>query len=38
MIATQLSKRRGELICEDKNERVLIGGKAKIYLIGRIWI
>ena len=38
MIAIQLSKRRGELICEDKNERVLIGGKAKIYLKGRIWI
>ena len=38
MIAIQLSKRRGELICEDKNERVLIGGKAKIDLKGRIWI
>ena len=38
MTAIQLSKRRGELICERKNKRVLIGGKAKIYLKGSIWI
>ena len=38
MSAIQLSKRRGELICEEKNKRVLISGKAKIYLKGSIWI
>ena len=38
MTAIQLSERRGELICEDKNKRVLIGGKAKIYSKGSMWI
>tara|TARA_B100001057_G_scaffold926_1_gene896 strand:+ start:27815 stop:28639 length:825 start_codon:yes stop_codon:yes gene_type:complete len=38
MMAIQLSQRKGELTCEDKNERVLISGKAIIYSIGNIWI
>ena len=38
MMAIQLSERKGELACEDKNERVLISGKAIIYSIGNIWI
>ena len=38
MMAIQLSERKGELACEDKNERVLISGKATIYSIGNIWI
>ncbi len=35
-IANQLSKRGGELFCEFKNDRCLIGGNAKLYLTGEI--
>lgn len=38
MKAKQLSKRTGELICEYKNDRVLIGGKAVTYMVGDILI
>ncbi|MDP4291562.1 MAG: PhzF family phenazine biosynthesis protein [Bacteroidota bacterium] len=38
LTALQLSKRRGELICEVKDLRVLISGKAVTYLIGEIAI
>ena len=34
--ATQLSKRGGQLVCEYKNDRCLIGGKARLYLTGEI--
>lgn len=36
MVAHQLSKRGGQLICEFKNDRCLIGGKARLYLTGEI--
>jgi len=36
--AFQLSERKGELFCEQKGNRVLIGGKAKTFLIGNIYI
>lgn len=36
MIANQLSIRGGQLLCEYKNERCLIGGKARLYLTGEI--
>jgi PhzF family phenazine biosynthesis protein len=36
--AYQLSKRKGELFCENKGNRVLIGGKAKTFLVGEIFI
>jgi len=38
MTAQQLSKRGGELICEMTDDRVLIGGKAVVYLRGEIEI
>ncbi|MDG2372036.1 MAG: PhzF family phenazine biosynthesis protein [Flavobacteriaceae bacterium] len=38
MKAIQLSKRKGELLCVNNNDRVLITGKAKIYSKGNIWI
>ena len=38
MKAFQLSKRKGELFCVNKGERVLITGNAKIYSRGIIWI
>ena len=38
MRALQLSKRKGELICVEYGDRVLISGQAKIYLKGSIWI
>lgn len=38
LTALQLSKRRGELVCELKGQRVLISGKAVTYLIGEIEI
>ena len=36
--AKQLSLRGGELFCENLDERVLIGGKAELYMKGRIEI
>jgi PhzF family phenazine biosynthesis protein len=36
MTARQLSKRGGQLWCEDAGERVKIGGKAVLYLKGEI--
>jgi PhzF family phenazine biosynthesis protein len=36
MIANQLSKRGGKLICVNQGERCLIGGKAQLYLTGEI--
>ena len=36
MHAEQLSERGGVLYCEDKNDRVLIGGNAIEYLKGEI--
>ena len=36
LISTQLSKRGGQLFCEFKNDRCLIGGKARLYLTGEI--
>jgi len=36
MIANQLSKRGGRLICVSQDERCLIGGKAQLYLTGEI--
>lgn len=38
MKAKQLSKRGGEIICKYQANRCLIGGKAKLYLVGDIWI
>ena len=36
LVANQLSKRGGQLLCEFKNERCIIGGKARLYLTGEI--
>lgn len=36
LTAKQLSKRGGELFCELKQERCLIGGNAKLYMTGEI--
>jgi PhzF family phenazine biosynthesis protein len=36
MIARQLSKRGGQLWCELKEDRCIIGGKAQLYLVGEI--
>ena len=38
MNAKQLSKRGGVLYCEDKGDRVIIGGKAKTYFVGTVFI
>ncbi len=38
MHARQLSKRGGELLCRYNGERSLIGGKAKLYLTGEIFL
>ena len=37
LFARQISERGGELNCQDKNDRVLISGKAKTYSIGNLW-
>jgi len=37
MIAHQLSRRGGKLVCELQNDRSLIGGKARLYLTGEIF-
>lgn len=36
--AAQLSARGGELVCEVKDDRVLIGGKAVLYMKGEIFL
>ena len=36
LIANQLSERGGHLVCEFKDDRCLIGGKARLYLTGEI--
>jgi PhzF family phenazine biosynthesis protein len=36
--AVQLSRRRGELFCQDKGERVLISGRARTYSAGKIFL
>jgi PhzF family phenazine biosynthesis protein len=36
--AQQISRRRGELSCEDRGDRVLIGGQAVLYLRGEITV
>lgn len=36
--AVQLSERRGRLTCEKADDRILISGKARTYLVGEIFI
>ena len=38
LTAIQISDRTGKLYCQDKGDRVIIGGEAKTYLIGNIWV
>ncbi|MDB2451056.1 PhzF family phenazine biosynthesis protein [Gammaproteobacteria bacterium] len=38
LIAMQLSERGGVLSCEDKGERVIIGGKVTLYMKGEIYV
>lgn len=38
MVARQLSKRGGKLVCINRGERCLIGGKAKLYMTGEIHV
>jgi PhzF family phenazine biosynthesis protein len=38
MIARQLSKRGGKIICSYNDDRCLIGGEAQLYLVGEIYI
>lgn len=37
LTARQLSERGGDLTCEDREQRCLIGGKARLYLTGEIF-
>jgi PhzF family phenazine biosynthesis protein len=36
LTAQQISERGGQLVCEFKNDRCMIGGKARLYLTGEI--
>ncbi|WP_114821591.1 PhzF family phenazine biosynthesis protein [Chryseobacterium sp. KLBC 52] len=38
LFARQISERGGELYCENKNERVIVAGKAQTYSAGHFWI
>lgn len=38
LVARQLSARKGYLHCEDRGERVIISGEARLYMEGRIFI
>ena len=38
LLARQLSARGGELVCEDRGERVIIAGRAALYLEGAIHV
>lgn len=37
MTAKQVSERGGTLYCENKMQRVLIGGEARVFSIGKLW-
>lgn len=37
LVALQLSDRVGRLICEDRDDRVIISGEARTYSIGSLW-
>ncbi|OJY99963.1 MULTISPECIES: PhzF family phenazine biosynthesis protein [Sphingobacterium] len=38
LFSRQLSEREGQLYCENKNDRVIVAGKARTYSQGFIWI
>lgn len=38
LFSRQLSEREGQLYCENKDERVIVAGKARTYSQGHIWI
>ncbi|MBR8535504.1 PhzF family phenazine biosynthesis protein [Carboxylicivirga sediminis] len=38
LTAFQVSERRGILYCKDLDERVLISGRARTYMVGHIWV
>ncbi|WP_430811029.1 MULTISPECIES: PhzF family phenazine biosynthesis protein [unclassified Carboxylicivirga] len=38
LLAMQLSSRGGTLYCKDQGSRVMIGGNARTYMVGHIWI
>ena len=38
LLAHQLSKRGGQLVCELKNDRCIIGGKARLFLTGELYL
>lgn len=38
LFSRQLSERQGQLYCENKNERVIVAGKARTYSQGHLWI
>ncbi len=38
LTAKQISPRSGLLFCKDQNDRIIIGGKAQLYLAGEIYI
>ena len=38
LLAYQKSERGGELRCQLTGDRVLIGGQAKTYLAGKVWL
>lgn len=38
LYALQVSERLGKLYCEDRGDRVVIGGHAKTYSVGTFWI
>ena len=37
LVAVQLSRRTGQILCRDAGERVIIGGHAKTYAAGTLW-
>jgi PhzF family phenazine biosynthesis protein len=38
MVAMQLSERKGMLFCQQVENRVLISGKARTYMVGHFWV
>ncbi|NEQ98162.1 MAG: PhzF family phenazine biosynthesis protein [Cyanothece sp. SIO2G6] len=38
LLAQQLSQRGGELMCQNLGDRIEIGGTARTYLVGEIWM
>jgi hypothetical protein len=38
LVCRQISARGGELVCEDRGDRVILGGQAILYMKGELFV